>query len=767
MTDVVQIAKTSSGVKAHSSLCWELRKALDMIGCILPAIESAHPGCKSGIKELCSLNNTTEKAKLLIQHCAESSMLYLAITAEATLLRCERIRTSWDQSLCQIKDMVPQPLADQIFDVVSHLRNAKFVIDSTDEEAGKAMLELLRQTDTNEELEFKAFQIAAVSLNITSPKALLIERRSIQKLLDKVRGNDPKKERILDYFLFLLKKYGKKVKPDGSEQKVMPDGSEQKERASSQETVSITDSKCETSVIENKELTDYGDTQTNVSSSNTLPAEFCCPISSKLMYDPVVIASGQTYERTSIEKWFSEGHDTCPKTQKKLESCSMIPNTCMKDLISHWCGKHGLHIHDQDLQPAHIPLHSWESSHSSSISSLKNVSAALLYGNIGDHILQNSHSDASFVSSDATYFPDSSENSENSHAQMFPWSVDYRNCSSFSNFSHDMFVRFFGELSELQSELQGKALDDLKILLEDDTTCYAMLSNDFTGALMTFLDNTKDQSNVQAQKLGAHILLTFQSKSRAEIPETAFQLLTSFIDSDIATEALMIMQNLTSQPNFIYYIEASGVPPPLKNVLDSEDNELLELAVNIIYDLSSHSAIKSHISSSGCIAKLVPLLSERNLSELCLKIMRNLCDSEDAARMIAETDECLASIAEVLETGTRKEQEHAVGILHSLCSRSHDYCWLVLKEGVIPSLVDISVNGNPKGMDSSMKLLHLLRDVRHSDQVDNPEPLSGSASTLIEDFIEPSTKSVPTSKSSGFFGRKMKFFSKSKPLALF
>ena len=32
------------------------------------------------------------------------------------------------------------------------------------------------------------------------------------------------------------------------------------------------------------------------------------------MSDPVIICSGQTYERVCIEKWFSEGNDTCPKT---------------------------------------------------------------------------------------------------------------------------------------------------------------------------------------------------------------------------------------------------------------------------------------------------------------------------------------------------------------------------------------------------------------------------------------------------------------------
>jgi len=63
--------------QVHNSICRELTKILDRIIAVLPAIESARPGYTAGIQELCSLNNTIEKAKLLIQHCAESSKLYL------------------------------------------------------------------------------------------------------------------------------------------------------------------------------------------------------------------------------------------------------------------------------------------------------------------------------------------------------------------------------------------------------------------------------------------------------------------------------------------------------------------------------------------------------------------------------------------------------------------------------------------------------------------------------------------------------------------
>ena len=68
----------------------------------------------------------------------------------------------------------------QIVEVHDDLRDVKFVLDPMEEEAGKAILQMLRQSDASEELELETFLQAASKLDLTSPKALLIERRAIR-----------------------------------------------------------------------------------------------------------------------------------------------------------------------------------------------------------------------------------------------------------------------------------------------------------------------------------------------------------------------------------------------------------------------------------------------------------------------------------------------------------------------------------------------------------------------------------------------------------
>ncbi|WOL03855.1 U-box domain-containing protein 5 [Canna indica] len=762
---VVKATQNNCDVKVNYSIYSELSKILETINFLLPAIESARPGCTSGMLELCSLNNAVEKAKQILQQCAESSKLYLAITGEATLSRCERIRSSLIQSLCQIQNMVPPSLASKIAEVLEYLRVAKFKVDSSEEEAGRALLDLLQRTDYSEELEFEAFQIATSRLKLTSPKDILMERRSLNKLLDKLNGSDTKKEKILNYFIYLLKKHGKNVKQDGHEHK------ENGKTGGTEFTRNMNSSSNRSIYSNNDEPSGPREGSIDVHQAFVPPVELCCPISSRLMCDPVVISSGQTYERTNIEKWFEEGHDTCPKTQRKLANLSMIPNSCMKDLISTWCMNRGINVPESHNGHNSAKFSSWEPSHIYSISSLNNVSAALLDGRTG-FFLQSDHSNVSFISSDASYCSDSShvngiKGAKDNHSHVFSWIGDHQQCQSFSDFNHDFFHRSFSMLLELPNDVQGKALENVKILLEsDEEISHAILSDGFTEALISFMKSAREMSNIQAMKTGSRLFLAILSKNRIEISsssiEDALQLFISFLDSEISTEALMLLKKLIQDPSCRSNIMTSDAVSSIIKILDSEDVDSVELSLKVLLDLSPDRDLKSYILSSRSLTKLASFLTDEKLSHLSLKIIQNISDDEEGALLVAKNNACLASIVELLDTGSKEEQELAVDILYSICSRSYENCLFVMDEGVIPALVEISVNGNAKGKDISLRLLHLLRDVRCShrfvNSYINPEPIP----ELTENIIDHPGNKPPHSKPVGFFRRKLRFFSKAR-----
>ncbi|KAG5237763.1 armadillo/beta-catenin repeat family protein [Salix suchowensis] len=76
--------------------------------------------------------------------------------------------------------------------------------------------------------------------------------------------------------------------------------------------------------------------------SPVIPDDFRCPISLELMKDPVIVSTGQTYERYCIQKWLDAGHRTCPKTQQTLMHTALTPNYVLKSLIALWCESNGV-----------------------------------------------------------------------------------------------------------------------------------------------------------------------------------------------------------------------------------------------------------------------------------------------------------------------------------------------------------------------------------------------------------------------------------------
>ncbi|CAH2072442.1 unnamed protein product [Thlaspi arvense] len=81
------------------------------------------------------------------------------------------------------------------------------------------------------------------------------------------------------------------------------------------------------------------DTSSSASSKASLPKvprEFQCALSYAIMSEPVVIASGHTYEKRYITQWLMY-KQTCPKTKEVLSHRLWTPNSLIDGLITEWC----------------------------------------------------------------------------------------------------------------------------------------------------------------------------------------------------------------------------------------------------------------------------------------------------------------------------------------------------------------------------------------------------------------------------------------------
>ncbi|KAK7262872.1 hypothetical protein RJT34_30453 [Clitoria ternatea] len=709
-SEVVETLPNPRSFKVHRKMCTELRKLVERILRIFPKIEAARPRSSSGIQALCLLTSAIDKAKQLLRNCSESSKLYLAMTGDSILSKCQKAKKLLEKSLVQIQNMVPVMLAAEISRIIDDIECVTFALDSVEEEAGRVVKEFLQQVpspsdeESIESSEIKAIQFAAARLSITSTTAVVIEKRSIQKLIQNVGPNDQTKKIILKNLLYLLVKHRKSIT-----------GEQMEAYSSSEGPIATETSRNESQGIlhvESDPCLNNGQHKTLASKlgSVTPPEEYTCPISLRLMYDPVVIASGVTCERMWIQKWFDEGNTMCPKTKKKLVHMTLTPNVAIKDLILKWCEKNGISIPDPCRQAQH--LNSWEASSTS----IRSFGSSMI-----DLDLPTDLSNISLGSLDTSYNSDSSyAKSTHDLNLMLNKTSDNSHRLQSHALIHDSYLMQLSNLHERQWDSQCQVIKDIEIDFKfSHQPFFSVSSENFIDPLMRFLSTACERHDVKAMRAGTKLLLEFMKCCRngmTNLSEDTCSLLASLLDTEVIGEALAIMEELSRNRYVKTNIAASSVLTSVSKILDSGNKEFQRNAIKIMHHLSSSSEICPYMVSLGCIPKLLPFFGDKTLLRDCICILKNLNETEEGRVAVAETEGCIYSVVEILGAGSDEEIEAALFVLLSLCSQRVEYCQLVMYEGVIPSLVNISNKGSDTAKTYAFEVLRLLRDVKDENE---------------------------------------------------
>jgi hypothetical protein len=216
------------------------------------------------------------------------------------------------------------------------------------------------------------------------------------------------------------------------------------------------------------------------------PEELRCPISLQLMYDPVIISSGQTYERVCIEKWFNDGHSTCPKTQQQLAHLSLTPNYCVKALIASWCEQNDFPV--PDGPPGSFDVN-WRLAFSDTEAT---------------GCVPVESFDSTNVKSDKVVPMENMRKEEPANSES--GTLDDSSCNDFDlNEGYGNLLLLLHERSNMNK--QCRLVEQIRFLLKDDKEARIQLgSNGFAEALVEFLRNAVSDGNEKAQEVGAMAL---------------------------------------------------------------------------------------------------------------------------------------------------------------------------------------------------------------------------------------------------------------------
>ncbi|XP_047178901.1 U-box domain-containing protein 5-like [Vigna umbellata] len=749
-SELVETLPSPCSFKVHRGMCTELRKLVARILRIIPRIEEARP---CGMQALCLLNSAIHKAAQLLIYCSESSQLYLAMTGDSILSKFQKARQSIVKNLVQILNMVPVMLAAEISRLIGDLECVTFVLDSAEVAAGKVLKQLLQQAsstsdqDSVEESETKHFQYVAARLNITSSSAILIEKRSIQKLLKKLKPDGQPKEIVLKNLLYLLLKNKKYITGEQIEVYLQSEGPITTQN-SVHESQRILDVKSEPYLNY-----DQHRTQANELDRVTPPEEYTCPISLRLMYDPVVIASGETYERMWIQRWFDEGNTICPKTKKKLDHMALTPNVVFKDLILKWCETNGVSIPDPSRQVPH--LHPWDASSNS----IKSFGSSLY-----DLNFQMDLSNVSLGSLDTSYKSDSSHSNANHGLDLIlnTSSANSRRHQSRARI-HDVDLMPLSKLHERRWESQCQLIEDMRIDFKCNNHIFCSVpSENFIDPLTRFLSTACERHDVKALRSGTILLLEFLKCCRngmTNLTEDTCIMLASLLDTEVIGEALTIMEELKGNWYEKANIGASTLLTSVSKILDFGSKQFQGKSIKIMLNFSCNSQMCAYMISLGCIPKLLQFFGDKTLSRDCIHILKNLSETEEGKVTVVETKGCIYSVVEILGTGSDEEKEPALLILLSLCSQRVEYCQMVMDEGIIPSLVDISNSGSDMAKAYALELLRLLKEDREFENEDCYEPKFNASQESTNRYEEKKSSKKPS------ILKRLSIFSKSSSVA--
>ncbi|XXG66257.1 hypothetical protein AAC387_Pa05g3777 [Persea americana] len=275
--------------------------------------ESKEPIAEETLRSLLYLKEALVKAKEVLRFGSEGSKICLVLERDTIMQRFNEVTSLLEQALSGVvydKLDISDEVREQVELVHAQFKRAKGRVDTPDVELYE---DLSSAYNSSADVDPLVLGRLAEKLQLTSLADLKQESLALHEMV--ASGGDPGEN--IEKMSMLLKKIKEFVQtenPDmgGPAERFLPSGG-------------------------NGRVPTDGNAKSPV-----IPDDFRCPISLELMKDPVIVSTGQTYERSCIEKWLDAGHLTCPKTQQSLTSPALTPNYVLRSLIAQWCEANGI-----------------------------------------------------------------------------------------------------------------------------------------------------------------------------------------------------------------------------------------------------------------------------------------------------------------------------------------------------------------------------------------------------------------------------------------
>ncbi|KAK1363755.1 RING-type E3 ubiquitin transferase [Heracleum sosnowskyi] len=453
-----------------------------------------------------------------------------------------------------------------------------------------------------------------------------------------------------------------------------------------------------------------------------IPADFCCPLSLELMTDPVIVASGQTYERAFIRKWIDLGLTVCPKTRQVLAHTNLIPNYTVKALVAHWCESKGVKLPDP-MRSMNLNIPSSLLKHAASGAprdSQMTADSTHSSGSPGKNLVSSSvtNGERTSLSHPRSSSEDSlSEEAENGHGlnmdSMSPRRFENRQANS-GDKSLDLGSQITrspsGELPNV-SRTNGPQVHN-----RTSSASSTLSTANFSQGIPSDSNEASSQVTAYGNDSGE---LTSERQSAATLSSAQRE-----PEFSPRFEARSRTQSIWRRPSDRFVprivsspaVETRAVPSAVETQIQTMVRDLNSTSMEVQRDATAELRLLAKhnmdnrivIANCGGIPLLVNLLRSTDpiTQENAVTALLNLSINDNNKAAIGNAD-AIDPLIYVLESGTPEAKENSAATLFSL-SVIEDNKVKIGRSGAIQPLVDLLGHGTPRGKkDAATALFNL------------------------------------------------------------
>lgn len=315
MMEIIETVGSYTGYRrTQRKECLNLVRRLKLLAPLWEEIkENVKLVSSENLNCLVNLKKALLSAKKLLKKCSCGSKIYLALEIDAVMARFHAVYDKLNRAMdAMLYDEfgISVEVKEQVELMHMQLKRAKRRTDTQDIELAMDIMVVFSEKD-DRNVDIAILERLANKLELRTILDLKAETVAVRQL---ITGKDVRNAESICQITNLLGKL--------------------KQIAGVDETIEL-DGPISSKILQRNQ-------------SLLIPHEFLCPITLEIMVDPVIVATGQTYERESIQKWLNSNHRTCPKTGQTLDHLSLAPNFALRNLILQWCGKNNFELPRRD-----------------------------------------------------------------------------------------------------------------------------------------------------------------------------------------------------------------------------------------------------------------------------------------------------------------------------------------------------------------------------------------------------------------------------------